>query len=182
MPITMTKPALRQLKGRENLVGAEIGIGEGIHASFFLKELDVNLIFLIDPYMVYKDERLTLKLEVIKGWEKKAHARLDKYGHKIKWIKKKSVDATKLIAYNSLDFVYVDGNHTYESVKEDIFLYYPKVKKGGLLSGHDYEYKSVKQAVDEFVSKENLKLNIEDMGLGQFSGKGMKYDWWVWKQ
>ena len=178
----MTKPALRQLKGRDNLVGAEIGIGEGVHASFFLRELDVDLIFLIDPYMVYKDERLMLKLKVIEGWEKKAHVRLDKYRHKIKWIKEKSADATKFIADNSLDFVYIDGNHTYEFVAEDICLYYPKVKKGGLLSGHDYEYKSVKRAVDEFISKQKLKLHIEDMGSGQFSGKGMKYDWWTWKK
>lgn len=182
MPVTMTKPALRQLKGRDNLVGAEIGIGEGIHASFFLSELNIDFVYLIDPHTVYKDERLMLKLEIIRGWEKKAHARLDKHKHKIKWIKEKSADATRFIADNSLDFVYIDGNHTYESVAEDIFLYYPKVKKGGLLSGHDYDYESVRQAVDEFVSKENLKLHIEDMGHGQFSGKGMKYDWWVWKQ
>ena len=182
MPITMTKPALRQLKGRNNLVGAEIGIGEGRHASFFLLELDIDFVFLIDPHTAYKDERLIRKLEIIKEWEKKAHIRLDRYEHKIKWMKEKSVDAAKHIANNSLDFVYIDGNHTYESVAEDIFSYYPKVKKGGLLSGHDYEYKSVKKAVDEFVSKQKLKLYIEDMGPGQFSGEGMKYDWWIWKK
>lgn len=182
MPVTMTKPALRQLKGWDNLVGAEIGIGEGIHASFFLSELDIDFVYLIDPYTVYQDERLMLKLEIIKRWEKRAHIRLDKYKHKIKWMKEKSADAARLIADNRLDFVYIDGNHTYESVVEDISLYYPKVKEGGLLSGHDYEYKSVKRAVDEFISKENLKLHIEDMGPGQFSGKGMKYDWWAWKQ
>ena len=177
----MTKPALRQLKGRNNLVGAEIGIGEGTHASFFLRELDIDLVFLIDPHTAYKDERITRKLEVIRGWEKRAHERLDGYKHKIRWIKEKSADATRLIANDSLDFVYIDGNHTHESVAEDIFLYYPKVKEGGLLSGHDYDYKSVKKAVDEFVGRENLKLHIEDMGPGQFSDKGKKYDWWIWK-
>jgi len=182
MPISMTKPALRQLKAWENLTGAEIGIGEGIHASFFLSELDVDFVFLIDPYTAYKDERITLRLEIIKEWEKKAHVRLDEYKHKIKWMKIKSADAAMLIANNSLDFVYIDGSHTYESVAEDISLYYPKVKRGGLLSGHDYDYGSVKRAVDEFINKQNLKLYIEDMGPGQFSGKGMKYDWWVWKQ
>ena len=182
MPITMTKPALRQLKGRNNLVGAEIGIGKGHHASFFLRELDINLVFLIDPHMAYKDERIMRELEIIKQWEKEAHERLDGYKHKIRWIKEKSADAAKRIAKNSLDFVYIDGNHTYESTAEDISLYYPKVKKGGLFSGHDYDYGSVKKAVDEFIIKENLKLHIEDMGSGQFSGEGMKYDWWTWKK
>lgn len=182
MPITMTKPALRQLKGHNNLIGAEIGIGKGYHASFFLSELDIDFVYLIDPHMVYQDERMMVKLEKIREWEKKAHVNLDKHKHKIRWIKEKSADAVKLIADNSLDFVYIDGNHTYESVAEDISLYYPKVKKGGLFSGHDYDFKSVKRAVDEFISKENLKLHIEDMGPGQFSGTGMKYDWWVWRK
>jgi len=181
MSITMTKPALRQLKDRSNLVGAEIGVGLGNQASFYLSELDIDFVFLIDPYVAYKDERIMRKLEIIREWEKKAHERLDKYKHKIKWIKGKSADAAILITDNSLDFVYIDANHTYESMAEDISLYYPKVKKGGLLSGHDYDYGSVKRAVDEFINRENLKLHIEDIGSGQFSGKGMKYDWWIWK-
>ena len=36
-----------------------------------------------------------------------------------------------------LDFVYIDGNHAYEYVKKDIGLYYPKLKKGGVIGGHD---------------------------------------------
>ena len=181
MPITRIKPALRQLKGRNNLIGAEIGIGEGYHASFFLSELNIDLVFLIDPHTVYEDCGMMISLEEIKKWEKHTHVNLNRYKHKIKWIKEKSANAVKFIADNSLDFVYIDANHAYESVAEDIFLYYPKVKKGGLLSGHDYDFEGVKKAVDEFISKENLKLYIEEMGPKQFSGKGMKYDWWIWK-
>jgi cephalosporin hydroxylase len=39
---------------------------------------------------------------------------------------------------NSLDFVYIDANHAYNYVVQDIELWYPKVKKGGYLCGHDY--------------------------------------------
>ena len=51
----------------------------------------------------------------------------------------------------SLDVVFIDLTHTYESVKQDIELWLPKVKKGGLLSGHDYErdWPGVVIAVDE---------------------------------
>jgi hypothetical protein len=45
---------------------------------------------------------------------------------------------SELFEDNSLDFVYIDANHTYEGVKEDIKYWYPKVKPGGLLLGHDY--------------------------------------------
>jgi len=178
----MTKPALRQLKDRKNLIGAEIGIGEGYHASFFLLELDIDFVFLIDSHMEFESMGKVWTSEVVKKWEENAHMNLDKYKHKIKWMKEKSADAVKFIADNSLDFVYLDGNHDYEFVVKDISLYYPKLKIGGLLSGHDYDYKSVKKAVDEFANKENLKLHIEDMGPGQYAGKKFKPDWWIWKR
>ena len=50
---------------------------------------------------------------------------------------------------NSLMLLFIDGNHTYEAVKRDIKLWLPKVKKGGVISGHDYDLESVKRAVDE---------------------------------
>ena len=49
-----------------------------------------------------------------------------------------SVDAAKTYANNSLDFVFIDADHEYESVKEDIKAWFPKVKVGGILAGHDY--------------------------------------------
>ncbi len=51
----------------------------------------------------------------------------------------------------SLDVVFIDLTHTYESVKQDIKLWLPKVKKGGILAGHDYEndWPEVVKAVDE---------------------------------
>jgi hypothetical protein len=46
--------------------------------------------------------------------------------------------ASNMFQDNSLDFVYIDANHAYDFVKQDIELWYPKVKKGGYLWGHDY--------------------------------------------
>jgi predicted O-methyltransferase YrrM len=52
----------------------------------------------------------------------------------------------------SIDFLFVDGDHRYKSVKEDLKLWFPKIKPGGIISGHDYNEPScgVRQAVDEF--------------------------------
>jgi predicted O-methyltransferase YrrM len=73
-----------------------------------------------------------------------------------------SVEASKLYADNSLDFVFIDANHSYEFVKDDINAWYPKVKKGGILAGHDYIklWSGVIQAVDEFILKHNYSLEI----------------------
>lgn len=50
----------------------------------------------------------------------------------------------------SIDFLFIDANHNYESIKKDIELWYPKVKPGGVIGGHDYQFAGVGRAVNEF--------------------------------
>ena len=70
-------------------------------------------------------------------------------------LKMKSLDAISKFEDSSLDFVFIDGSHEYEDVKEDIKAWLPKVKPGGILAGHDYYiegtdwFPGVKQAVNE---------------------------------
>ena len=51
----------------------------------------------------------------------------------------------------SIDFIYIDAEHTYESVKKDLELYLPKLKVGGIIGGHDYHHvwPGVCKAIDE---------------------------------
>lgn len=66
-----------------------------------------------------------------------------------------SVQAADLIADESLDMVYIDADHSYEAVREDILKWFPKVKMGGIFSGHDYNPCGgfgVHQAVNELVN------------------------------
>jgi predicted O-methyltransferase YrrM len=79
--------------------------------------------------------------------------------HIINYYKLKSIDASKLYEDQSLDFIFIDADHTYEGVMNDLIHWYPKVKFGGVISGHDYFYGpegedwgGVKRAVDEFFS------------------------------
>lgn len=66
-------------------------------------------------------------------------------------IKGSSHDVHEQFADESIDFLFIDGNHKYDVVKKDLTLWYPKVKIGGIISGHDYTNPcGVKQAVDEF--------------------------------
>lgn len=178
MPLTETAPALRQLKERHNLSGAEVGVYRGEHAAFYLKELDIKLVFLIDPYVGYGNySPIKVGLKDLAKAEQMAHERLRSHGQKIIWVKKRSSEAVEFIGDDSLDFVYIDGNHSYGFVAEDLMLYYPKLKRRGLLAGHDYDIESVKKAVDEFVAEHSLALYSQ-------AGAGMakKYDWWIWKR
>jgi len=84
-----------------------------------------------------------------------------------------STDFLPLLKDNTLDVVYIDGDHSYEGVKKDLDFSYPKVKKYGWIMGHDYEMNyaktkhtynfGTKQAVDEFCAKHNLKIYAKGM-------------------
>jgi predicted O-methyltransferase YrrM len=79
-------------------------------------------------------------------------------------IRMASVNAAKLFPDNSIDIVFIDACHEYECVKEDINAWLPKIKKGGIISGHDYQWGDdkrpegapVKKAVDEIFGVTNV--------------------------
>lgn len=71
--------------------------------------------------------------------------------HQIKPIKSLSWDGANYYTDESLDFIFIDAAHDYESVKKDINAWFPKLKKGGIIAGHDYTWcDDVKKAVHEF--------------------------------
>lgn len=142
-PRFSTKIIKRNL--RKDLIGAEIGTDKGVNAKNILENLSIQKLYLIDPY----EDTLSKKSE------KSAKKMLRKWKNKIIFIKKRSSDAVKDIPDN-LDFVYVDGDHSYEVVNEDIKDYYKKIKKGGILSGHDIDQKGVYRAVSEFSVKNKI--------------------------
>ena len=74
-------------------------------------------------------------------------------------IRLKSTEAVEMYEDRSLDFVFIDGSHEYEDVKEDLSVWYTKVKRGGTIAGHDYAtYPGVKKAVDEFFNPGEIKI------------------------
>lgn len=74
-----------------------------------------------------------------------------------------SEKASSLFEDGTVDFVFLDGDHGYESVRRDLRCWFPKVKRCGLLGGHDYvreEYPGVRRAVDEFLAEQELPFQI----------------------
>ena len=62
----------------------------------------------------------------------------DSFGDRGIMIRTNSKKASEMFEDESLDFVYIDANHSYNFVKEDIKIWFPKLRKGGIMSGHDY--------------------------------------------
>jgi len=81
--------------------------------------------------------------------------RLNIRGLRIVIIEGTSEEAAKRIASDSVDLVFIDANHKYPYIKADIINYWPKVKLGGIMLGHDYredgkKFRGVRKAVTEF--------------------------------
>jgi hypothetical protein len=151
----INRPSLRTLEGKKDLIGVEIGTSNGDNAVNILENLDIKKLYLIDPYKNYD------QFQEQDRWEKEAHSRLDKFNDKIIWVRKTSEDALNDIPDN-LDFCYIDGSHHYADVKKDIINYYPKVKLGGLITFHDFEFGEVNTAVNEIIKEKIYAEQSQD--------------------
>jgi len=182
------RPMLNHLKDNYNiptdgLVGVEIGVRRGYNSACILNNLPIKCLYLIDPYRRYKEIDVSYNPSVEYLYFKELI--LDRYNN-IKFIKKMSHDAVEDIP-NELDFVYIDGNHKYQYIKDDINDYYGKVKKCGYFGGHDYDrvrhHNHVKKAVDRFIEEKHLKLYSEKKHdpYSKKKGEGAT-DWWIIKE
>lgn len=161
--------ALLQLRKRG--VGAEIGVHEGNFSLKILQIAQPTKLFLIDPWE-YQAELS----ESLYGGDELSQEKLDKrYARvcrklstpikrgRVEVLRKTSSEALQLVESNSLDFVYIDGDHRYEAVREDLFEWYGKVKVGGLLLADDYRNANwwgdgVIRACHDFLSEAKVEI------------------------
>ena len=162
---------LHKLANGKQLVGVEVGVFIGDNALSMLKHLNIKQLYLVDPY--WNASRV----------KEKSRNRLSEYSDKITWIYKSSKEGIEHLPDN-LDFVYLDGDHSYPTVRKEIELYFPKIKQGGILGGHDYlSCPGVKKAVDEFFVEQNSGVHADcflPLGLiGKFELRSPVADNWL---
>ena len=162
---------LKKVFKNKKLKGAEIGVLKGENAISIKEALNMERLYLIDIWDEYLHEEKTKTLNFFKYYE--GVKKIFKDYKNVIIIRGDSIEVAKTIKNNSLDFVYIDGNHDYEFVKKDIDVWYHKVKKGGYICGDDYckSWKGVIKAVNEFIEKNNFKL----------ISKHKEGDWWFQK-
>lgn len=158
--------------------GVEIGVCEGVFAEHNLNLWKCSKYHMVDPWKRCDgyDDCPDLNDKI---FEEYYQALLKKYknNNQVNIIRKTSIDAVNDFKDESFDWIYIDAFHTYEHVKQDINLWYPKVKKGGLFSGHDYtSWPGVAQAVDEFFK------NIEILNLTPNNPTHWSASWWIIKE
>ena len=151
---------MKDIFDKKLVIGVEIGVYQGKNSQFILKGLNIKKLFLVDIWDDYEG--------IDHIWHNKNNYDIVlgkfKNNKRIQIIKNTSVDACKLFENNSLDFIYIDANHKYSYVYDDISLWYPKVKIGGIISGHDIMLKSgnypILNAVKDFCFINHINYEI----------------------
>ena len=140
--------------------GIEIGTAYGGCANHLLTECKLERLVCVDPYKYYPDMPGLFDQSDYDRLKIQTQKRLNNYNG-IKFIYDSSYDALLELMFDKVDFVFLDGLHTYEMVKWEIEHYSKLIRPGGALIGHDYDtFKGVKKAVDEYCKPIMLELNL----------------------
>lgn len=161
------------LSQRDYRVGAEVGVHRAEFSLHLLLNWTGRLICIDNWKAGYDPEDIT------SGSNRKhdyhcALANLQPYQEQVTILRLDSLQAAEITKDGFLDFVYVDACHQYKSVKEDLHAWYPKIRSGGILFGHDFlcpgEVKGgwgryIQPAVLEFAEEKGLDVWLISEGL-----------------
>ena len=139
-----------------NLIGVEIGIGDGGNAEAVLNYIYPRKYYMIDPYLSYSGN--PAPQHTFEALHNYARSRFSSY-HNIEFIRISSFEASKILP-NDLDFVYVDGAHDYDNKILDLNSWWPKIRNGGILCGDDFEIPDVTRAVKDFCNQNNIQFTL----------------------
>lgn len=154
--------------------GAELGVKEG-RTSFYLLSRNPNLSMIsVDLWDVQEGNDQKAGGESYATWDNEGYyqnfnASMKRFGSRSMIYRMFTNEAAPLVTDNSLDFVFIDADHSYDGVKNDIIDWYPKVKDTGMVIGHDLSWNTVSTAIDDTLGLTNVI-------------KGWNNCWGVWKK
>jgi len=181
-----TRDELGQYLNARGLVGVavEVGVFAGKFSRTLLRTWRGRRLYLVDPWSHQRDylDSWNAADSVHERRFLLARRRLAEFGDRVVFMRMRSEGAVVNFSDGALDLVYLDANHAYQYVISDLTAWFPKVREGGLVAGHDYfdagadrnfnpihgvslptrsltSY-GVRSAVDEFVRATRLTLNV----------------------
>jgi hypothetical protein len=165
--------------------GAEIGVFNGHYSDVLLKTIPGLYLWGIDPFKVYhgyRDHAFQKSMDKAKALAQEVY----KPYKNATLVEKMSTEAVRGFRQETLDFVYIDGNHEYPYVKEDIELWTPIVRRGGIVAGHDYYVTKtgnvgIIRAVNDYVAQYNYVLELTDWDATQPLEDDRQPSWWFIK-
>lgn len=133
-------------------LGAELGVHEGVTHFHLLDRCPQLTMIGVDRYGGNQ----------ARYW-RPVEKKLASYGLRCRFYKEETVKASRNIGTNELDFVFIDADHSYEGCLSDIKAWFPKVRSGGYITGHDCELPAVKKAIVEFFGADGYRTAQDEV-------------------
>lgn len=187
---------------KEGTIGAEIGVWMANTSAEFQKK-NLTKLYLVDPYSVepFKNNsempynvwlkkyrkllniapkglsNVDMEKEFVLYYENVYQKVKEKFvtNPEVQLVRQTSSEWFNTCPDNHLDWIYVDGEHSYEGCYADLVQAHKKVKAGGLILGDDFKWPKatwskpgVTKAVNQFVDENNLRGNFHRHGMTQF--------------
>lgn len=149
----------------------EVGVAWGYHAQHLLFNLPSIAYTGIDPYLSGYDKNDAFPTDVADLFRDDEQSSMDrlyeavkaelnqKYPGRAKLVREKSTDWMNKESHK-YDVIFLDGDHTFETVRKELSGFWTKVNEGGVLAGDDYDWPEVKKAVDEFANEKKLHVKF----------------------
>jgi predicted O-methyltransferase YrrM len=171
--------------------GAELGVEKGKNAQTMFEIIPNLKLYGVDPYKQHPQASYAYHA-AIRNWDPaylhncKRQCLKRMKGRNFTLLQGFSEDMVKEVKDNSLDFVYLDADHSYDFVMQDMILWGRKLRKGGIMSGHDYYHdkdesarrSKVTRAIDDYTDVHGIKFYTTDenhaLSLGDV------YPSWFW--
>jgi hypothetical protein len=155
---------------------AELGVEAGAYADVYTRALPDGTFWFVDlwqttsSYFTYG----TQPGRVERGYQRC----VERYGNdpRVTMIRSLTWEAAARFPDNFFDFVYIDADHSYEACLADLRAWYPKVRRGGLIAGHDFDPAPEQECFEQFgVDRAVRELLGEDFAL---TGERAWRSWW----
>jgi predicted O-methyltransferase YrrM len=140
-------------------IGIEIGVREGHYSEYLLQNSNLEILYSLDifPYPNMLPD---------------TQNKLNKFAQRSSIIVGSTPEQAEIFKDSYFDFIYIDANHTYKAVYQDIITWWPKLRTGGLFAGDDYTNLTnpgegkygVVEAVNRFVKEYNQEIYITGAG------------------
>jgi hypothetical protein len=179
-----THEIVDRLKSLNHPRFAEIGVYQGANALAILGSLPTSTAILVDAWKPATEryrqsgDLIPARHQTDNEWDGIYQGVLDalaeyNLSHRATVLRSNSIEASKTVSDSSLDLVFIDAEHSYEGCLEDIQAWFPKIKPGGWIGGHDYNIKrfskwGVAKAVNHYFSMKSLDVTT-----------GHDFTWWV---
>jgi SAM-dependent methyltransferase len=136
---TATRDDLAELFHELGFVsGVEIGVERGLYSDVLLRSNPQLRLHAVDAWKAHRGYRDHTSQVKLRGFHEETKKRLAGYGRRARIVQGFSLDVAQRFKLESLDFCYIDANHTFDYVMRDIIEWSQRVRHGGIVAGHDF--------------------------------------------